>query len=59
MTLDLVHFIVLAVVILGSIFVLERTAFMANATRLKRVLVTGLGVFVVLVVFNLLWSAFR
>jgi hypothetical protein len=55
MNLDLPHMIVTALLIFVTLVMIRRTALYQSSSRLKRALVFGGALFVVLLILNLIW----
>lgn len=55
MSINVPHILVTAAVIAAIVYGVEHTPMLAGASRGKRALITGVAVFVVLFIINLLW----
>lgn len=53
MSFDLIHTLIPAIIIMVMVLILEEWAYFKARTKIQRAVITGLGVFVLLVVFNL------
>lgn len=55
MNIDLLHMIVTVLLILALSLAVQRTAVYQNGSRVKRFVVLGVALFIVLLVLNLIW----
>jgi hypothetical protein len=55
MNIDLPHTIATAVLIFGTLLAIKRMSFYQNGSRLKRSVVFGVAVFIVVFVLDLIW----